>query len=114
MAPKWTDQQLKAIQPADRLTVLSAAAGSGSRHIERHRYDRDKRQEPREPLWNRTREAGRDPVQGQSLISLCPGSVFHAPGACAAFRFQTSRSRRSSPSAFRQPGNMGVKKYGTF
>ena len=29
MAPKWTDQQLKAIQPADRLTVLSAAAGSG-------------------------------------------------------------------------------------
>ena len=29
MAPKWTDQQLKAIQPTDRLTVLSAAAGSG-------------------------------------------------------------------------------------
>ena len=29
MAPKWTDQQLQAIQPADRLTVLSAAAGSG-------------------------------------------------------------------------------------
>ena len=29
MAPKWTSQQLKAIQPADRLTVLSAAAGSG-------------------------------------------------------------------------------------
>lgn len=29
MAPKWTDQQLKAIQPANRLTVLSAAAGSG-------------------------------------------------------------------------------------
>ena len=29
MAPKWTNQQLKAIEPADRLTVLSAAAGSG-------------------------------------------------------------------------------------
>ena len=29
MAPKWTEQQLKAIEPADRLTVLSAAAGSG-------------------------------------------------------------------------------------
>lgn len=29
MAPKWTSQQLQAIQPADRLTVLSAAAGSG-------------------------------------------------------------------------------------
>ena len=29
MAPKWTEQQLKAIEPANRLTVLSAAAGSG-------------------------------------------------------------------------------------
>ena len=29
MAPKWTSQQLTAIQPTDRLTVLSAAAGSG-------------------------------------------------------------------------------------
>ena len=29
MSPKWTEQQLKAIEPADRLTVLSAAAGSG-------------------------------------------------------------------------------------
>ncbi len=29
MSTSWTEQQLKAMEPADRLTVLSAAAGSG-------------------------------------------------------------------------------------
>ena len=29
MATQWTEQQLSAMEPSDRLTVLSAAAGSG-------------------------------------------------------------------------------------